>query len=191
MIWNSGPWKDELERIGTDLDRRRAQRRWTDRSLAIVERSVMVGFYMVRKLMEARKLSDNYAASRLRLRCHPRSGPIPDPLNWHQLDRFYDLEVTSPAERDVGFVCNQVVHSFVFVVSADRRGLEGFFVASDRARSGQLYFMSAESAVSVLLGAARDDASSWQGVRGRNRRWMPSLASEAPREGSEHPGEPS
>ena len=151
----------------------------------------MVGFYMVRKLMEAQKLSDQYTASHLCLPCHPRSGPVPDLLNWHQLERFYDLETTSSEERDVGFMCNEVVHSFVFIVAADERGLQGFFVASDRARRGKLYFLSAEAVVSVLLGAARDTISTWQGVRAQDGQWGVKLDGEEPRDASTYLGETS
>lgn len=167
MIWDSSPWKAELARMGLNLRRRRGQKRWRESSLALVEREVMVGFYMIRKLMEAKKLSDQFTARPVSLQLHRRTGRVPDLLNWHHLDRFFDFDKSEQVQRTLKFLCDQVVHSFVFMVAtADSGGLNGFFVASDRARSGGLFFLSAEEAEAAFVGAANDQVRNARWVRG-------------------------
>ncbi|MFH1467838.1 MAG: hypothetical protein ABIO70_25865 [Pseudomonadota bacterium] len=153
-----------MKRIGVDLSRRRTQVRWPDRSLALVERNLMIGYYIIRKLMEAKKLSDQYTGQSVRLRLHRRIGKVPDVLDWHRVEHFVDLGKPVLIDRSLKFLCDQVVHSFVFMVStADEGGLDGFFVASDRARSSCIYFVAVEDAVATFLGAANDEikAASW------------------------------
>lgn len=161
MIWDSSPWKYDIGKIAFNLDRRSAQKRWSSSSLARVERDVMVGFYMVRKLVEAKKLSDALVAHSLTLRLHRRIGRVPDLLNWHHLDRAFELDQHTVATRSLKFVCDQVVHSYIFMVSTvDQGGLDGFFLASDRQRADGLFYLSADEAVRALLSVANDDI--WQ-----------------------------
>ncbi len=63
MIWASYPWKEELLRIATRLEKKQKQRRWTERTEANLEKDVFIGCYALRKLMEAHKLSETVLMS--------------------------------------------------------------------------------------------------------------------------------
>ena len=56
MIFESYPWKRFLGKQAEVLCRRKSQRKWTESSLACVERELFVSAYAVRKLLEANKL---------------------------------------------------------------------------------------------------------------------------------------
>ena len=58
MIWESAYWKDDLLRAACILKEKRHQKLWRESSMARVEKTVMTGFHIIRKLIEARKLSD-------------------------------------------------------------------------------------------------------------------------------------
>ena len=58
MIAESYYWKRELLRVAARLRRRLTQRRWPEASFSVVEMDLMVGFYAIRKLAEAKKISD-------------------------------------------------------------------------------------------------------------------------------------
>ena len=60
MIWESAYWKEELLRQAEDLKKRSTQTKWSERSLARLEKTIMIGFYSIRKLIEAKKVSDAY-----------------------------------------------------------------------------------------------------------------------------------
>ena len=52
----------------------------------------MVGFYSIRKLIEARKLSDDLIARQIRVTQFPSIEPARVTLlNWHKLDKHYAL----------------------------------------------------------------------------------------------------
>lgn len=147
MIWESHPWRAELCRIAERLGDLRAYLDWEDEDLAFeIERDVMVGAYAIRKLIEAQKVAQSTLSRTVEAETFALKGDVPDLMNWHHLDRFYDFE--TPTDVQVGPVdlCNQLIHSFIFMRESDREGgndgtagLRGFFVASDRVRSAHLY----------------------------------------------------
>lgn len=86
MIDESSYWKRELFKIAVDLRRRREERRWPDASLARIELNIMLGFYMIRKLLEARKISDSVAKRRLRLPLYRAIGKRVTYRNAHHIE---------------------------------------------------------------------------------------------------------
>ncbi len=140
MIWNSEPWRRQLLAISAQLEKRRTQRRWPDASLAQLEMDVMLGAYSVRKLLDVQTALTHAVRDRLvtvnaiPARNDPR-GIGPDVMNWDQLERWFPLETVRPATLTVRGLCNQVIHSWVFIPSmADGGGLNSILVTSELSR---------------------------------------------------------
>jgi hypothetical protein len=74
VIAESHCWKRELLRIAARLTPRLKQRRWAPASSSAVKKDVMIGFYIVRKLVEARKVSDSVAQRKVECRAYPSTG---------------------------------------------------------------------------------------------------------------------
>jgi hypothetical protein len=156
LIWESWPWKRELERTAKEFSRRRTQRRWPEASLARVERNLFVAAYSIRKLLEAQKLSDQVTEMRISCSVFRPTGRTVDMLNWHRLEELYCLH--SPEKKDVSLrdFCNCLIHSFVFVVDT-RDGFTGAYVTSDDFRTKRLFYFDTETIVRVLESVADDD----------------------------------
>ena len=158
MIDESGPWKDELLRVASSLERRIAQRRWTERSRFIVERDIMISAYSIRKLLEASKLSDEARARRISATRFTLIDRVPDFLNFHRVNDYYDLEHASSTQLRVPDFCNQIIHSFVWMMCENEsRGFAGVIVASDRERRKCLYQIAAEAIIDFFRAIAADD----------------------------------
>lgn len=165
MIWESSYWKDGLLKLARDLKRRTMhQKCWPEASLAHLEQSLMVGFYSIRKLMEARKLSESTTSRRFVVKAYRCKGKPVTFLNWHHLDALYDLENPENRDLDLKALCNQFIHSYVFspVFSDDNR-LQSILVTSDHQRSRVLYEVSIEQLISLfeLAGADYPNHISW------------------------------
>lgn len=165
MIWESWPWKKDLERRSVALSKRTNQRRWPEASLANVEQDVFLSAYIIRKLLDAKKLSDEVESIALHARRSIRTGQAPDIMNWHRLDEFYDLVHAAAVDICLRGFCDQIIHSFVFVVVASAPGLEGFYVASDRERSSGLFYFDIKEVIRILKRIVRDDIVSSECVR--------------------------
>jgi hypothetical protein len=158
MVGESFYWKREVWRIARDLERRVHQRRWPDASYARVELGVMVGFYMIRKMAEAHKISDHIMSRSLRLQVHRPTGKRITSRNTHKVDDLYDLDHSRSETRTVTFACNQIIHSFVFtLVREGDGGFGGIFFASDRQRSRGLFYLDAKDIILTFKDVARDD----------------------------------
>lgn len=167
MIDDSTPWKELLSRKAASLTKRGTQRRWTAASSAAVEQDIMLSAYAVRKLLEAGKISDEFVSTPVNAiafafkgerRYYVETGDLPDLSNWHRIEEFYNLEEGQEVRIGLRDFCNQIVHSWIFLLSvSEAHNADGFFVASDRERGERLLHFSIEEAARVLHGVANDD----------------------------------
>jgi hypothetical protein len=149
VIWESSYWKNDLGKQAAWLRKRLSQKRWVEASFARLEQVVMLGFYSIRKLVEARKLSDTTVAHTVALTAYPASGRPVTLLNWHKIDELFAMDAGQPITRDVRFLCNQFIHSYVFLpVFGDKGTIANIVVASDRERNQTVY----EVALSQIIG---------------------------------------
>jgi hypothetical protein len=149
VISDSIPWREELLRVADRLERRKVQRRWTERTSFLVERDIMISAYAIRKLHEARRISDRLAAKRLEIQRYELIGQVLDHYRYEFWESF-DLDNPRSAQITPIALCNQIIHSFVWHFSVDEEEelFDGIYVSSDRERRKYLYFVH----VDVLVG---------------------------------------
>jgi hypothetical protein len=163
VIADSVPWKRDLLRIAAALEKRKVQARvhWTERTSFLVERDIMIGAYAVRKLVEARKLSDELCAERVAVRRHALKGSPPDIWNRDDFWDHYDMTNGKRVPLSLTDLCNQIVHSYVWMMSATEDWLfDGIYVSSDRERMRSLYFIGVDALIDVFRSVGMDDVVS-------------------------------
>ena len=166
MIWESQYWKDDLLKSAKVLRRKTAQTRWPEASFVLVEKTIMLGFYSIRKLLEAKKLSTSFASIRIPARLYPSKGGTITLLNWHHIDRFFDLDNPQTAQLKVPDLANQVIHSFIFIPASDAAGgLSAIQVASDRQKTKGLFEIPIDQVIHVFEKAGNDYPSKARYVR--------------------------
>ena len=123
----------------------------------------MLGFYAIRKLLEAGKVPDDLLAKGLRLRRFPSNGKPVTYINYHRFPEFYDFAKPTRVTRDLLFVCNQIVHSYVFAPLFRSNGqLQGVVFNSDRTKNRELWFASVDEVVKALRAVGRSDPATVQ-----------------------------
>ena len=116
MIGESHPWRDELCRVADRLLQRSLDVDCDDEKVSFeVERDVMVSTYAIRKLLEAHKLADSTVARLFNVDAIPLIDRVPDLMNRDRLDEFYNFADQRRASLTFSDLCNQVIHSFVFM----------------------------------------------------------------------------
>jgi hypothetical protein len=96
----------------------------------------MLGFYSIRKLVEAKKLSNAVADQEIQVVAFPSLGKPITHMNWHKFDELYDQDSGQSLNKSLTFLCNQFVHSYIFLpVFDDDRRLSHVIVASDFERN--------------------------------------------------------
>lgn len=165
MITDSIPWKEELGRVADRLEKRQVQVRWTDRTSYLVERDVMVAAFSVRKLHEARKISDELVSKPVTVwQCQARNQ---GPDIWTRVEPWahYDLENREAKSLSLINFCNQIIHSWNWMLSATEtrpHRFDGIFISSDFDRRKAVYFVSVDVLVNVFRAVDSDDVLSWE-----------------------------
>lgn len=173
MISDSAPWRYELLRIARRLERKTRQERWTERSSFRVEKDLMMAGYAIRRMLEARKVSDSLAAKQVPVVRHQRIGPIPDFYNRDDINVIYDFDNPIKDQITLAHLANQIIHSYVLVLSCDEidapyegpDGIEvegsylfnGYFLSSEKERMKHLYFLDAATLVALCRSIAVED----------------------------------
>jgi hypothetical protein len=160
MINESHYWKTPLLRAATWLERLRLTDANEERALVRVERELFVGFYAIRKLLETFKVSPETRTMEFPLQWSPCIKMV-DYMNAHRVEELFDLDTQHTEQRHLGFLCNQFVHSYVFVVMPDDEGrIAGVYISSDNTRSEKLYFVTRAQILLAFRTVGKDYPSS-------------------------------
>ncbi len=158
MIYESSYWKEDLTKIVLRMSKRAKQRKWTDRSFFNFEKDVFFAFYAIRKLMEADKLSQEVIDAKLGAICYPTTGKGMTKINNHRLHEHFDFSKGLNTLLDLQFVCNQIVHSYIFApFFEENESLAGVYFCSDMRRNQQLYDIQLSEIIRCLTEVANDD----------------------------------
>jgi hypothetical protein len=161
MIFESAYWKDDLLRRSSLLRRYMTQKRWSGASFAKLEQTVMIGFYSIRKLVEATKLTNALSGASVSIYCYPSKGKAVTRLNRTKVDELYDLD--APRKQNLALVdlCHQFVHSYIFTPVLDESGgLSAIWIASDRQRSRALLGVEAKTVIGIFETVGNDKVRS-------------------------------
>ncbi len=154
MIYESHYWKEPLLASARWLSKLRLSEVTRESTYVKLEKELMVGFYSVRKLIETIKISDSTKTLKFEIQWHKNTKKV-NWLNHAFLDENYDLTQTQSEKRDIEFICNLFVHSYVFVVSGDGK-LEGVYVSTDRQKNQKVYFVPLQVILKIFRIVGRD-----------------------------------
>ena len=152
MIFESSYWKDELLGTASFLEKKKSQKQWRGSSYAKVEQKIMISFYSIRKLMDANKLTDAIVQLDVPAIEYSATGKPVTLLNSHKIDELYKLNAPRKKTVKLRFLCNQMVHSYVFMVVTQREnnGLESILVNSDNVKDKKLFSISVDTLINVF-----------------------------------------
>jgi hypothetical protein len=158
MIDDSVPWKIELLKIADRLEKRKTQRRWTERTSFLVERDMMIAAYAIRKLFEAAKLSDRLSARQIQVHRHALLDKPPSYFSVHRFWDHYDFDSCEHSSLSLRQLCNQIIHSFNWVITTEENtnALAGILVSSKDHRK-YIYFLDIEEIIAALRDVGYDD----------------------------------
>jgi hypothetical protein len=158
MIYESKFWKKDLLKQAKNLRVKSTQKRWTEDSYFRFEQTVLLGFYSIRKLVEARKLSNAVAEQRIDLAMYRHVGNPVTVIGKRKLDKLYDLSEEETVSRNLAFVCNKFVHSYVFEECFDSEGnfLVGILFNSDKDRNKFLYYIEIQKLIEIFEQVGND-----------------------------------
>ncbi len=152
MITESVFWKEPLV-AGAALIRDFMDREeLSDDEFAQIERELFIGFYSVRKLLEATgKVSNSTRRLQVSVTWYPKrlDAPLADWYNRNNICELYEMDDRRSEDRDLLYVAHRLIHSFIFMLSGDDDG-HGVFFTSDHDKDMRLNFVSTAEIVRIF-----------------------------------------
>lgn len=166
MIHESYYWKKELYDSFLTIAKFRHLKRVTEQSYVKVEKAIMIGTYIIRKLDDAQKIPPDFLTKKELLEFSESKGTMVDHMNWHRMDTHYDFNKITKVEKDGRFIVNQIIHSFSFFFSSDEKDkLDGFLFNSDKTKKQALFYLPLETLLTIFLSISEGDITEAQSQR--------------------------
>ena len=128
-------WKEELARIARGLRRRPQPPRWSERAHGVLERDLMLGFFMLRRLIELQRVSHVTRDDMLSVYAYKRIGRNVTRLNRQDIWKLYDIEKETSERKKLSYIANQFIHAYTSLIARDdSRNWSDVFIVSDFVR---------------------------------------------------------
>ena len=141
MIEQDSRWRRDLLGMARRLEVRYRQKRWSDGTLWNIEKDVFVGAYIVRKLVEANRVSRPILGTHWTVTKYPiipGTSPRNDPKTFASTYWLMKGKIEKINLKDL---CNQFIHSYIFSPFVVARSMLGIFFASDSGSRSALCYM--------------------------------------------------
>jgi len=172
MIHESFYWKKELYDNFQVIARFRFLKKRYEQSYVKIEKAILMGAYIIRKLDEAQKIPPEFLKTQESISLYKSKGTIVDFMNWHHLERHYNLEQTHTENKDWGFILNQVIHSYSLVYTFDSNDKpDGLLINSDWTKKKSLFAIPLKLILTMFLKISEGDitsASSQREIKGKD-----------------------
>jgi hypothetical protein len=153
-------WKEELARIAKSIRPVSTPRRWSERAACTVERDVMIGFFIVRRMIELHKVSSRVSRMQLDVFSAPATRDVTKVTRF-SVERNYNWRAERAEQKAVGYICNQCIHAYLsFVDRGPDRNWSDLLVVSDFDRNDVIWRVPFKTIRSLFETAANDWPSS-------------------------------
>jgi hypothetical protein len=176
VIEQDSYWRTDLLKFAERLEKRYRQKKWSDRTRYNIEKEIFLSFYIIRKLIESRRVRASVSGSRHTVMWCPiiiGESPSTSPKTFALTYLLYHgwREEWTPAE-----LCNQFVHSFIFSpFTPFKKDMVGIFFASDHQSKTGLYYVTLVKVIEIIISAGRNRPTKLKLIRKRDGSFKVSL----------------
>ena len=165
MIFASFPWKKEMERLLKSL-KKWSSKPTSERAEFYIQRAVFLSAFILRKLMENRKVTDAVRDQSIRCKAYSAFRSVSDRVSTFSglADVSDDYDLANP--EDITLSCfdlmSEIMHSYVFriVIDEETNSMVSFLVNSYNRRDSRLLEIDLQRFESVLTDAILDSVES-------------------------------
>ncbi len=158
MIHESFYWKKELYNNFSVIAQFRFLKKRNKQSYVKIEKAILMGAYIIRKLNEAQKIPPEFLKTKENISLYKSKGTNIDYMNCHHLERHYNLEETHKEAKDWEFILNQLIHSYSLVYTFDSTDQpDGLLINSDWTKKKSLFSIPFKLILTIFLTISEGD----------------------------------
>lgn len=165
MITESSYWKKPLLESVIRLKEYSKSHFCEEEKSVQIEKDIFIGFYSIRKLMDTVKIKDSTKEMKFQIQWSPNIKQV-DYINNHHIDKLYNLKQINQETRTLKFICDQIVHSYIFMPAEDGKNrLIGFFFTSDREKNKKIFYISVQDVINIFNYVGNDYPNNLHSIR--------------------------
>ncbi len=152
-------YKDDLSKAIKTLKKYDKLDYWkNDKSYYLLEKTLFFGFFVIRKLIENKKITDEEITRDYKCKYYKiLSEKIIHRMNKWDIDKNFELGKQNIETMKISEICNQFIHSYVFMLVLSSRGrMRNIFVSSDFQRNKKVYLFNIKDVVRIFRNIALD-----------------------------------
>jgi hypothetical protein len=151
MNSSSHYWRTDLKRRAKILRDKEEQARWGEDALTILEQTVVLGFYAIRKLEVYGWLAPHKLKGKVKLKEFPSLSAAPSHPGQEELSHSYAMDKGKRVERDMAFLEHQLSHTVFFETKLNTENHPvGFYFTSERQKSKALYCVQIQDVINIF-----------------------------------------
>mgnify|MGYP001159284651 CR=1 FL=1 len=150
MIWESKYWKKDILNLADKLERRITQKKWFNASNANAEKEIMISAYMVRKLFESHKIDETIQEKAIPIIKYSSNGKKISLMRRLSPERYFDIDRPISSKIKVKDLCNNIIHSYIFLLYIIDGEFKYFWVASDWNKFKFMFQIEVEKYIKIL-----------------------------------------
>ena len=151
-------WKDKLAQDLRTLKKRAIQRNWFERPIVLFERELILIFFSIRVLIEAKKISSKTWNKQYNCMAFPNKGKIVDDWTKYHFDELFDLDSGEEKRYSLKFLTNQFVHAYaIFTEFTEEGEIVGVLLFSDREKQNFIIQMRLDTAIEIVEDVISDE----------------------------------
>lgn len=144
-------WKDDLLKHAKALKPVKHPERWSEKRQVNFEKEIIISFFTIRKLFEADKISNVSKAYKAKIFRYPVVAKKVSNINYWNIHEMYDFTNKSETEKNIIFVCNQLIHGgATYAYQNNDRNWGGVYTCSDFERSKYIYQIPIEEVITIF-----------------------------------------
>ncbi len=152
MIQESYYWRKELYECFVKIAKYRLMKKIKLPSYVKLEKSIMIGSFIIRKLNESEKIPPDMLDRKIILEKFLNIDPSVKSDNIQRIEKYYNTENIQTEERNWLFLINQIIHSFSFQLFYNESGqVEGILVNSDKTKNKAVYLISLKQILELYI----------------------------------------
>ncbi len=168
MITESSYWKKPLLESALRFKEYSESNFFEEEKSVQIEKDIFIGFYSIRKLMDTVKIKDSTKEMKFQIQWSPNIKQV-DYINNHFIDKLYNLKQINQETRTLKFICDQIVHSYIFMPAENEKSqLIGFFFTSDREKNKKIFYISIQDVINIFNYVGNDYPDNLHSIRNPN-----------------------
>lgn len=156
MIIESYVWKDRLYEHVVNISKLRDVSSGDDRKSLLIQESLAMGAYIVRKLNESQKLPPEFLKTKFEIGYANKRIPHVDDLNRNDLDKSYELRQLKTCFKNYRFIINQLIHSYSFGFVHRENKIESLLINSWTERE-RIFIIDIKQILEIYLSVSEGD----------------------------------